>query len=90
LLRFFPPLSLPLSFDPEALDGEGGGQGGGDFLWLRLCHAALLRFKKFAWGKDKSRSESQFLRLLEKRIVDSLVQIDAAQEKVGTKSPLSI
>ena len=25
-----PTLTLPLSFDPEALDGEGGGKGGGD------------------------------------------------------------
>jgi hypothetical protein len=38
-----PTLTLPLSFDPEALDGEGGGEGGGDFLWLRLCRAKYIR-----------------------------------------------
>ena len=33
--------ALPLSFDPEALDGEGGGEGGGDFLWLRRSRAVI-------------------------------------------------
>jgi hypothetical protein len=37
-----PTLTLPLSFDPEALDGEGGGEGGGDFLWLRLRRAVFI------------------------------------------------
>ena len=37
-----PTLTLPLSFDPEALDGEGGVEGGGDFLWLRPCRAVFI------------------------------------------------
>jgi len=42
-----PTLTLPLSFDPEALDGEGGGVGGGDSLWLPLCRAATSVAKSF-------------------------------------------
>jgi hypothetical protein len=34
--------ALPLSFDPEALDGEGGGQGGGDFFCLRPWRPVTL------------------------------------------------
>ena len=39
--------ALPLSFDPEALDGEGGGEGGGDSFWLRLCRAVTSVAKRF-------------------------------------------
>jgi hypothetical protein len=37
-----PTLTLPLAFDPEALDGEGGGEGGGDSFWLRLCRVICI------------------------------------------------
>jgi hypothetical protein len=37
--------ALPLSFDPEALDGEGGGEGGGDSFWLRRSRAVLIRVR---------------------------------------------
>jgi len=30
--------ALPLSFDPEALDGEGGGEGGGDLRRIFFCN----------------------------------------------------
>ena len=44
-----PTPTLPLSFDPEALDGEGGGEGGGDSFWLRLRRAfpADILFRHF-------------------------------------------
>jgi hypothetical protein len=41
-IRVPPTLALPLSFDPEALDGEGGGEGGGEFFWLRRRRAVFI------------------------------------------------
>jgi hypothetical protein len=37
-----PALTLPLSFDPEALDGKGRREGGGDSFWLRRSRTLLF------------------------------------------------
>jgi hypothetical protein len=36
-----PTLTLPLSFDPEALDGEGGGEGREGVILFGCGYAAL-------------------------------------------------
>jgi hypothetical protein len=46
--------ALPLSFDPEALDGEGGGEGGGDF---RSGRKKWFLFLFYHW-KGKTRKDS--------------------------------
>jgi hypothetical protein len=49
--------ALPLSFDPEALDGEGGGEGGGDFFWLRRSRVVFICVPLVFFGlEDLSRS----------------------------------